>query len=210
MALVAGTTVGLIVLVAIVVAFVLLAVWQVAECVRGPDLGDRVKAAVKAVVYVALAGSAALFLAGSRKSGSSQAEDATATVIDLPLGTVLVVVVGCAVAGVGGYQIHKGWTEGFRRDLESTPSRLIIVAGKVGYIARVIALISVGIGLATAAITHKPSKSQGLDGALHSMVALPWGPLLVSVGEPCGIGVRRLRRVLIQSRAAGTDLTPGS
>ena len=129
--------------------------------------------------------------------------------IDLPLGTVLGVVVGCAVAGVGATRSTRDG-EGSRRDLESTPSRLIIVAGKVGYIARGIALISVGIGLATAAITHKPSKSQGLDGALHSMVALPWGPLLVSVGEPCGIGVRRLRRVLIQSRAAGTDLTPGS
>jgi len=181
MSLVAGTTVGMIVLVAIVVAFVLLAVWQVVECVRGQRTRDRVQAGTKAVVYLALAWSAGLFILGSGQSGAEQAEDATATLMDLPFGLVLVVVLGVAVAGAGAYQIHKGWTEGFRRDLESTPSRFTIIAGKVGYIARGFALIAVGIGLATAGLTHTASKSQGLDGALHSMVSLPWGPVLVAL-----------------------------
>ena len=179
MALVAATPAGLVVLLAIVVAFVLLAVWQVGECVRGHDTGDRLKAAAKALVYLALAWSAVSFLMGSGKSGQGQAQDATATLMDMPFGQLLVVVVGIAVAGIGGYHIHKGWTEGFRRDLASTPSRFIIMAGKVGYIARGVALITVGIGLVTAGLTHHPSKSQGLDGALHSIVSLPWGQLLL-------------------------------
>ena len=179
LALVAGTPWGFVLLVAIVVAFVLLAVWQVGECVRGPDTGDRVKAAAKALVYLALAWSAVLFLMGVGTSGQAQAKDATATLMDLPFGPVLVVVAGIGVAAIGGYHIFKGWTERFRGDLVSTPSRFVIMAGKVGYIAKGVALIGVGIGLVTAGLTHRPSKSQGLDGALHSLVSLPWGQLVL-------------------------------
>ena len=182
LALVAGTPWGFVLLVAIVVAFVLLAVWQVGECVRGPDTGDRVKAAAKALVYLALAWSAVLFLMGVGTSGQAQAKDATTTLMDLPFGPVLVVVVGIGVAAVGGYHIFKGWTERFRSDLVSTPSRSIVLAGKVGYIAKGVALIAVGIGLVTAGVTSRASKSQGLDGALHYLVELPWGqPVVVLV-----------------------------
>lgn len=181
LALVAGTPVGLVILVAIAVSFTLLAVWQVGECVRGPGKGDRLKAGSKAVVYLVLAFSAVSFLMGSRKSGRAQANDATATLMGLPFGPILVVVAGLAVAGVGGYHIYKGWTERFRRDLASTPSRLMVMAGKVGYIARGIAFIAVGVGIVTAGLTQHPSESRGLDGALHDMVSLPWGQVIVAL-----------------------------
>lgn len=181
MALVATTPLGMVILVAIVVAFVLLAVWQVGECVRGRETGDRVKAGAKAVVYLVLAWGAVSFLMGSGKSGQSQAKDATATLMDLPFGQVIVIVVGLAVVGIGGYHIYKGWTERFRNDLASSPSRLTVVAGKLGYIARGIALIAVGIGLMTAGFTHQASKSKGLDGALHQMVSLPFGQVVLTV-----------------------------
>ncbi|HEY3339325.1 MAG TPA: DUF1206 domain-containing protein [Propionicimonas sp.] len=181
MALVAASPMGLFLLVAIVVAFVLLAVWQVGECVRGPETGDRVKAAAKAVAYLVLASGAVSILLGSGKSGQSQAKDATATLMDLPLGPVLVVVAGLAVAGIGGFHIYKGWTERFRNDLASTPSHAIVIAGKVGYIAKGVALIAVGLGLLVAGLTHQASRSQGLDGALHQMVSLPWGQVLVAL-----------------------------
>lgn len=181
MALVAGSPVGFAVLVAVVVAFVLLAVWQVREGLRSTDTGDRVKAGAKALAYLALASSAVSFLMGSGTSGQAQAKDATAALLDLPFGTALVVVAGVAVVGIGGYHIHKGWTERFRSDLASTPSRFTMIAGKVGYIAKGIALIAVGAGLVTAGLTHQASKSQGLDGALQSMVSVPWGQALVAL-----------------------------
>ena len=185
MALVAGSPVGFVLLVAIVVALALLAVWQVGEAIRGRDLGDRVKAAGKALVYLALAWSGVSFLMGSRTSGDAQAEDATATLMDLPFGTALVVLAGLGIAGIGGYHIYKGWTEKFREDLTGFPPRFTVMAGKIGYIARGVALIAVGVGFATAGLTHDPSKSQGLDGALDAMVRLPLGQalvLLVAVG----------------------------
>ncbi len=181
MALVAASPLGLFLLVTIAVAFVLLAVWQVGECVRASETGDRVKAAAKAVVGLVLAAGAVSILLGSGKSGQAQAKDATATLLDLPFGPVLVIVAGLAVVGIGGFHIYKGWTERFRQDLASTPSHYTVIAGKVGYIAKGVALIGVGLGLLVAGLTHQASRSQGLDGALHQMVSLPWGQALVSL-----------------------------
>jgi multisubunit Na+/H+ antiporter MnhC subunit len=101
--------------------------------------------------------------------------------MDLPFGQGLVVVAGLAVAAIGGYHIYKGWTERFRSDLASTPSHMTVIAGKLGYIARGVALIFVGLGVLTAGVTHQASKSKGLDGALHQMVTLPLGQVLVAV-----------------------------
>lgn len=181
LALVSQTPVGMVVLVAIAVAFVLMGVWQLGECLRGPEASDRVKAGAKTIVYLALAWAAVSFLMGVRTSGQAQAKDATASLMDLPMGPVLVVVAGVVVAGVGGYHIFKGWTERFRRDLASSPGKWTVVAGKVGYIAKGIALIGVGAGLVTAGLTHHASESKGLDGALHQMVTLPWGQVLVTL-----------------------------
>ena len=181
MALAASSPVGFAVLVLIAVAFALLAVWQIGECVRGPKLGDRVKAGAKAVVYLALGWSAVSLLMGTAKSGQAQANDATATLMGLPFGPVLVILGGIAIVAVGAFHMYKGWTERFRRDLVSTPSRPILMAGKVGYIAKGIALIAVGIGVVTAGLTDRPSQSRGLDGALHDMVSLPWGQVVVTL-----------------------------
>ena len=180
MAVVAGTPVGMVVLIAVVVAFVLLAVWQFAESVRGRG-ADRIKAVAKAVTYLVLAWGAVSFLRGLGGSGSAQATDLTSALMALPFGVILVGAVGAAVVGIGGYHIYKGWAEKFRSDLASTPSRFVIIAGRVGYIAKGVALIAVGGGLISAAMQHRPSQSQGLDGALHNMVTLPLGQALVAV-----------------------------
>lgn len=180
MGVVAGTPVGRVVLVAVVAAFVLLAVWQFAESFRGKT-SARVKAVAKALTYLALAGAAVSILMGSGSSGTDQAKDLTANIMNLPMGVVLVAALGALVVGVAGYHIHKGWTEKFRNDLEGTPSTLVVNAGRVGYIAKGIALLAVGGGLVTAAVQHQPSESRGLDGALHDLVKLPLGQGLVAV-----------------------------
>lgn len=181
MALVSGTTAGSVVLVMAAVAFALLALWQVTEGVRGPGVPDRIKAGAKALVYAALAWSALTFLMGTGQRGQAQANNATATLLGFPLGPLLVVLAGILVAGVGVYHIYKGWTQKFRRDLASAPSRFTLIAGRVGYIARGVAFIAVGLGIGTAGLTRHPDSSRGLDGALHDMVSMPWGQVVVAL-----------------------------
>lgn len=179
--LVAGTPVGGVVLVAVVVSFALLAVWQFAEAFRSRQTSDRVKAVAKAVTYLVLGWGAVSVLIGSSTSSSTSATHATATLLGLPFGVALVVVAGLAVVGIGAYHVHKGWTEGFRKDLRSSPSRPVVIAGRVGYVAKGIALIAVGAGLVTAALRHDPAESRGLDGALSDLVSLPFGQVIVVV-----------------------------
>lgn len=55
--------------------------------------------------------------------------------------------------------------------------------GVVGYIAKGIALCVVGVLLVIGALTVNPAQSTGLDGALKSLTALPFGaPILSAVG----------------------------
>lgn len=179
--MVAASPVGGVLMIAVITAFVLLAVWQSTEAVRVSKTADRAKAIAKALTYLALSGAALSLVRGAGESGASQAKDATAALMDLPFGPILVVVAGIAIAGVGGYHIYKGWAQKFREDLATSPSRFVVNAGRVGYIAKGVALIGVGLGLVTAGLQHKPSQSKGLDGVLHDMVSLPLGQVLVAV-----------------------------
>ena len=51
----------------------------------------------------------------------------------------------------------------------------------VGYVAKGIAIGVTGILFVVAAFTHDPSKAGGLDAALHSLAALPFGALILWV-----------------------------
>ncbi len=181
MRLVADSPVGGVVLMAIGAAFILLAVWQGAEAARADRAADRAMAAAKALVYLALAWGAVSLLLGGGSSGPARAKDATATMMSLPFGQALVGACGLIVIGVGAFHIHRGWTESFRDHLETSPGQLLITLGRIGYVAKGIALMAVGGGLVIATALHDPSRSRGLDGALSDLVALPFGQVLVAL-----------------------------
>lgn len=181
MELVAGTPSGWVLLVVVIVAFGLLALSQLAESLRAEGAVATAKPVAKAVLYVSLGLGAVSFLLGVGTSGAAQARDITAKLMNLPFGVMLVVIVGVAVFAVGVYHLFVGWTERFRKDLTKDPGPLVMTLGRIGYIARGIALVAVGVGLATAGLRHQPSKSRGLDGALNDLVRLPMGQALVVV-----------------------------
>ncbi len=98
-----------------------------------------------------------------------------------PAGQWLVAAVGLAVIGVGVYHVVKGWKKKFLRDLETHPGEWIVKAGRVGYIAKGIALAIVGGLFVLAAVRHKPSEARGLDGALRNLLGAPGGPVLLAL-----------------------------
>lgn len=170
---------GRIVLFVMVAGFGLLALFQITEVVSAESTGDRLKAAGKFLVYVALAWSALTFALGGSSNSTQQTRDVTAALMGAPLGQVLVGVVGVGVAAIGGYHVYKGWTKKFLDDLQEHPGDWVVVAGRVGYLAKGVALIAVGALFVIAAWRHRPSESRGLDGALHALLGLPLGPVLV-------------------------------
>jgi Domain of Unknown Function (DUF1206) len=166
-----------------VAGFVLLVVWEITEVFLRHETTDRVKAAAKAVAYGALGWTAFTFATGGHSNSNKTTKDFTATLMNAPGGQLLVGAVGVGIVVIGGYHVYKGWQRKFMEDLEEHPGHFAEVAGRVGYIAKGVALAVVGFLFVVAAIQHKAGKASGLDGALRTLRDAPMGTvLLVLVG----------------------------
>ncbi len=160
--------------------FVLLAIWQVTEVVtRRHETADRFKAAAKAIVYAALGWTAFTFARGGRSDSDQQTRDFTATLMQQPGGQIAVGAVGVGIVAVGVYHVYKGWARTFLEDLREHPGRFAETAGRVGYIAKGVALAVVGGLFLVAAVTHQSGKASGLDGALRALREAPFGQVLL-------------------------------
>ena len=181
---------------AIVVGMLLLVIWRVLDAIFGhqeKDGSDKLKgrgaSAFKAVLYAVL-GVSALRVAteSSSSSGKSGSETMTAKVMDWPGGQVIVIAIGLAILGYGGYMIWRGWSEKFKEHLSAEGTsgdtgKAYILFGRIGYVAKGIAIALVGGLFLYAGFTHDPKKSGGLDQALHKVLEQPFGQvLLVLIG----------------------------
>jgi hypothetical protein len=198
MSTLADSPVGKPLLWVIALGFVALAAWQAAEVLRwrgqwtasgkarAKALQNSGKALVKSVVYVVLAVLAVKFALGSGKSSSQQQQKTTAGVFGWPAGRWLVGAVGLVLIGVGIYHVYKGVTKRFLKEIDTSdasPSALGLVTrlGQVGFPGKGVALAGVGALLLWAAITFDPSKARGLDGAMHAILDLPFGQILLTL-----------------------------
>ncbi|MBZ5741003.1 DUF1206 domain-containing protein [Nocardioides mangrovi] len=163
----------------LVAGFALLALWQATEVVTSREAFDKAKAGGKTVLYAALAWTAGVFAVGGHTSSNKQTQDFTRTLMDAPAGRLLVGLVGLAIVGVAIYHIYKGWKKKFLEDLQEHPGRWAVVAARVGYIGKGIALVAVGFLFITAAWQQQAGDVTGLDGALKSLRDLPAGAVLL-------------------------------
>jgi hypothetical protein len=170
------------------IGFVLLALWQVTELFTQREAFDKAKAGGKAVLYAALAYTALVFALGGHTSSNKQTKDFTRSLMEAPAGRLLVGLLGAAIIGVGVYHIYKGWKQKFLEDLQEHPGHWAVIAARVGYIGKGIALIAVGVLFVAAALKEHVGKTTGLDGALKSLRDLPAGPvilILIALGLAC-------------------------
>ncbi len=179
LATLAAEPVGQVLLWVIAVGFALLAVWQLTEVITRSETFDKAKAGGKLVLYGALAWTSFTFASGGRTSSNKQTQDFTVTLMKAPAGRLLVGLLGVAVIGIAAYHVYKGWREKFLDDLQEHPGRWVVIAAKVGYIGKGIALAAVGILFITAAIQQQAGTVTGMDGALRSMQDLPAGPVIL-------------------------------
>ena len=124
LATLAGQTGGAVMLWTAAVGLFALALWRLAETVVGPHPGERshgdqddsplwkrFKALGLAILYLALAFSAARFAMGSGKSSSQQNAGMSAQLMQSGWGKALLIAVGLVVLAVGGYHVYKGISE---------------------------------------------------------------------------------------------------
>jgi len=186
LATVAKQPFGMFLLWVLAIGFVLLALWQVTEIVTAREAFDKAKAAGKAVMYAALAYTGFVFALGGRTSSNKQTKDFTHTLMDAPAGRFLVGALGVAIIGVALYHVYKGWKQKFLDDLQEHPGHWAVVAARVGYIGKGIALVAVGVLFVAAAIQQHIGKTTGLDGGLKSLRDLPAGPVIL-IGIALGL-----------------------
>lgn len=177
----------------VAVGLAALAVWQASEAIWGHTEGEdqkkrlarKGKAAARAVIYLALGISAARFAIGSGKSSSQSQQNTTQGVLSLPGGRFIVAVAALVIIGVGGALMYRGVKKKFLKDIDtsslsSSARQTITRLGQIGYVAKGVGLAVVGLLFGYAAITFDPNKARGLDGAMRTIAAQPFGQILLT------------------------------
>lgn len=186
----ATTTAGRITLWIVAVGLFALAVWQFFEAVWGHRDREegrkrtvkRIGSAGKVVLYVAMGVSAVRVVTGSGggQSGDTQKE-MTASLMQNSAGRILVIVIGAAVVFAGGRLVFRGLSRKFTRDLSGGVSEGVVKLGQIGYSAKGVALAVIGALFVVAAVTYDADRAGGLDTALRTLNAQPYGPYLLTV-----------------------------
>jgi hypothetical protein len=189
---------GRVVVWVVAVGMLCLVIWKLLEAYVDFHNEDGAKALLKAAVSVGKAivygtlGVSAWHTATGAKS-SNNTSTLTSKLMDQPFGRWLVGLVGLAIIGYGVYLAFTGYREKFLKHLDAEGrsgdhGRAYKLIGKVGYIAKGVALGVIGALFVFAAVDHKAKKSGGLDQALHKVLQQPFGPVLllaIAVGIGC-------------------------
>ena len=190
---IAGQPYGTPVLAVVAIGLFGYALWRVVQSVADVDHKGRsakglaVRAAYlgSGLVYAGIALRAALIAlgAGGQDTRSPQ-QSWSAWLLAWPYGNWVVWLGGLGVIGFGCYQLYKGYRAKFRRRLALDGLRpraqgLAVLSGRLGYCARGIVFLLIGLFLMQAADNYNPTEAKGLDGALHHLAIQRQGSLLL-------------------------------
>jgi Domain of Unknown Function (DUF1206) len=188
---------GLFLLWLVGIGMVLLVLWRLLELIVGHRDEDgaelwreRGADVFRVGVYGVLALSAFSVALGD-KGGGAKTDTYSAKLMSLPWGVILVGAVGLGIIGFGVVLVWQGLSEKHAEELAAEgrsgqAGSAYLLLGKVGYVAKGIAIGLVGGLFCYAAVTHDPKKSGGLDTALQEVLRQPFGQVLLSA---IGVGL---------------------
>lgn len=171
------------------VGFVAVALWYLETAIWGYSYIDdktkktrkKVTAGAKFVLFAVLAVMAARTAMGS--GGGNGQQQATAGVLGMPGGQILVGLAGLVVLGVGIKKIVDGVRTKFTEDMDLPSDRkarqAAVRSGQVGFVAKGITIGLIGVLLTIAAVRYNPEQATGLDAALNTLAAQPHGTVLL-------------------------------
>ncbi len=108
----------------------------------------------------------------------------TAALLALPLGALLVVIIGASVVGVGIHQCYAGisgqFQETFRvREMTGARRWIISILGYFSFVARGLLFGLIGYFFIVAAFDANAEDAIGMDGALLALAQSPYGKTLL-------------------------------
>lgn len=197
LAALAALPLGRVLIIAIALGLAALVVWQVLQAIfgyswvsGGKRVVRRVSSGFRAVVYLTLSVGAAQLARGAAPSSSTEtAQKASAGLLAMPFGRVVVGVVAAGITVAAIDQIVRGLRRSFvTYDMEETPPRWAVRLGMVGWVAKGAVLLVVAGLFWFTALTSDAAQSGSSDVALRTLRAQPFGGELlafVSLGFAC-------------------------
>jgi len=194
----AGNGPGKVLLVLIGIGMIGLAIWQAFEAAIGESgprnktaIAERVISGVRAILYLWLAFYAFKIVNGVNASMSQNQQGKSATIMAHSGGRWLIGLIGLVVIGVGVGIFVYGWKKKFlkhlnTRQMPASVRKSTTRLGMAGYVAKGVAYAIAGFLVVTAAVNFDPKQAGGLDAALKTLAAHPWGVWLLAL---IGLGI---------------------
>jgi hypothetical protein len=156
---------------------------------KGKRTRKRIGSGVRGVVVLGLAYTAVRLASGSgsaRGSGDRTQQEFTARLLALPAGPFLVAVVAAVVLGVAIAAAVKGFKKSFLQDLDTLDlpggtRGWVAWIGMAGYVAKGVVYAIIGVLLGYAALRSDARQAGGLDKALLTLAAQPFGVVLLVI-----------------------------
>ena len=128
-----------------------------------------------------------VFAVGGHSDSAKSTHTVSSWLIQLPGGIFVLMAIGVAVGSVGGTFVFRGISQRFREDIH--PPRgavgvVVLTLGVVGYTAKGLAFVIIGVLFIGGALSGDASWTTGLDGAVRYLTTLPTGvwPLFFIAG----------------------------
>ncbi|GIH05614.1 hypothetical protein Rhe02_36810 [Rhizocola hellebori] len=183
---------GRILVLLIAFGFAAMTVWQVLsaavghlEFSGGRRVFERVASAGRAILYAYLGWTAWKVFKGA-SAGGDQQQQSVSDLLTRPNGQTIVLLAGFALAIFGIALVIYGFQKQFMHHLRTGKmsadlKRTMRWLGIAGYVAKGVAYGVAGALLMVAARSFDPAKARGLDAALRTLAAQPYGRLLLAV-----------------------------
>ena len=178
---------GIFLLYAIAIGLLLYAIWRLYsafldiknEGSNKQGLAKRVGYFISGLIYGAL--SISLFTSSSNNSKQSLTE----TVLNINGGVIILFKTSLILAGVGCYQIYKGYSNSFLEEInqntESKTNKVLKQAGTYGHISRGISFIIFAIFVFTAANQENANAIKGLEGMFNYLQSFSLGNIVMGI-----------------------------
>ncbi|HEX8869276.1 MAG TPA: DUF1206 domain-containing protein, partial [Lentzea sp.] len=166
-------------------------------------ISKRIGSAARAITALGIAfGAVKYATSGSAGDQNQQQQELTAQVLAWPGGQFIVGAIAIGVIITAGVIVYKGIKKSFEKDLDMTraPSWIEPV-GRIGWIGKGVAYGVIGVLIGLAAINADPKQAGGMDKALKTLAAQPYGMFLLSAvaigiaafGVYCFVAARALK-----------------
>lgn len=182
-----GEGAGRILLIVMAAGLVGYGLWRLADAALNVERHDndrkgtaqRAGAAASGLIHLLLAWQAISIMRGAARSSGGGAEQGAQTALSLPGGTVMLLLAGLVLLGVGVFQLIKAAKASFCEHLEPSVAHEPWVkwAGRLGYAARGVVFLISGYFLLRAGLEAQASEAGGMDQAL-SWLTSPWDAII--------------------------------